>query len=90
MVVIFNDITRKRQSVTDKVVNLKQYQQELHKQAETLSKYQNDGTVMSMMIESHVRLTELIGNLTDIITIQQDTINDLAQHVNNLRKRGVK
>lgn len=74
--------------MTDKIIDLKQFQQELSKQTEILSTYQNDGTVMSMMIESHVRLTGLIGDLTDIIATQQDTINDLAQHVNKLRKRG--
>lgn len=74
--------------MTDKIIELRQYQQELSKQTEILSTYQNDGTLISMMVESHVRSLGLIERLLDIVSIQQDSISDLAQHVDNLRKKG--
>lgn len=76
--------------MTDNIIYLKQYRQKLDEQLEQLDHYTNNGTLESMLVEGQVNLTTLVGNLTEIITVQQETINDLAQHVDELRKRGTR
>lgn len=72
--------------MTDNIIDLKQYLQKIDEQLEELDNYTNDGTLESMFVEGQLRLTQLVGNLTEIITLQQEAINDLAQQVDDLRK----
>ena len=68
--------------MTKNVIDLEQYRRELSERTETLLAYENDGTLQGMMIESHVRLTNLVDRLISIITTQQEAIDELARHIN--------
>lgn len=72
--------------MTDNIIDLTQYQRALNEQVEQLEDYINDGTLESMMVESHIRTNETISKLIDIVTKQQDTIDVLVKHVNDLRE----
>lgn len=72
--------------MTDNIIDLTQYQRALNEQVEQLEGYINDGTLESMMVESHVRTNKIISRLIDIVTKQQDTIDVLVKHVNDLRE----
>lgn len=68
--------------MTKNVIELEQYRREVSEQTETLLAYENDGTLQGMMIESHVRLTNLVDRLIGIVATQQEAIDELARHVN--------
>lgn len=72
------------------IIDLIRRKQVLEEQTEQLEDYVNNGTLESMLVESHIRLTKLVDNLIDIVTTQQEVIDDLAEHVNSLRKRGIR
>ena len=55
--------------MTDNIIDLKQYLQKIDEQLEELDNYTNDGTLESMFVEGQLRLTQLVGNLTEIITV---------------------
>ncbi|CRT88969.1 Uncharacterised protein [Streptococcus equi subsp. equi] len=72
------------------IIDLIRRKQVLDEQTEQLEDYVNNGTLESMLVESHIRLTKLVDNLIGIVTTQQEVIGDLAEHVNSLRKRGIR
>ena len=65
--------------MTDNIIDLKQYLQKIDEQLEELDNYTNDGTLESMFVEGQLRLTQLVGNLTEIITVQQEAIKDFIE-----------
>lgn len=68
------------------IIDLASYRQELEKEQEEWRNYKNDGTTVSMLVESASRSTQLIGRLLTIAETQQGLINDLAQAVEKLTK----
>lgn len=68
------------------IIDFASYRQELEKEQEEWRNYKNDGTTVSMLVESASRSTQLIGRLLTIAETQQGLINDLAQAVEKLTK----
>ena len=68
------------------IIDFASYRQELEKEQEEWRNYKNDGTTVSMLVESASRSTQLIGRLLTITETQQGLINDLAQAVEKLTK----
>lgn len=72
--------------MSDKIVSLEQYRQDLKQVSLDLSEYKNGGTLDSMMTENVIRLTDLVRGLTDIVAGQQTILESLNHRVEQLEK----
>lgn len=72
--------------MSDKIVSLEQYRQDLKQVSQDLSEYKNDGTFNSLVTESTIRLTDLVNALSGIIADQQTVLESLIHRVEQLEK----
>lgn len=67
--------------MSEQIIGHDSYRKDIDKELEGWKDYKNDGTVQSMLVESAVRNSELIGRLLSIVERQQETITSLSQRL---------